>query len=200
MPDKNGHKIPLIALTGRPNVGKSTFFNRLTGSRKAIVDSTPGLTRDRRYGMAKWRDFKFALTDAGGLENISQADRQDNTLSGKSAIEAMVQRNSLLAIEEADMLLVIFDAETGITPDDYEVADIVRQAGKPFMAVVNKIDSENKEHLVYDFWQLGFDELFYMSAKNGFRVAEVMDRLTGRLEQMGFQSAEPNGREIDECW
>ena len=171
---------PVIALAGRPNVGKSTFFNRITRGKDALVDMTPGLTRDRRYASVNWKGCAFSIVDAGGLENI--ASLKEN----RDVIEGMVKRHSLLAIEEADLLILLFDARDGITPDDHEVAAIIRETGKPVIAAVNKIDDRSHEHLVADFWQLGFQDLYPMGAINGSGTGEVLDRAVEILKDMGL--------------
>ncbi|MCP3687143.1 MAG: GTP-binding protein, partial [Gammaproteobacteria bacterium] len=135
--------IPVIALIGRPNVGKSTLFNVLTKSRDAIVADEPGLTRDRQYGVGNWQQRKFIVVDTGGLSG------------GKQGLDDLMARQTLLAVEEADEVLFIVDAQDGLTSGDRVIADLVRKSGKPCQLVVNKVDGINPDQAQADFYALG---------------------------------------------
>src|SRR3990172_8010797 len=138
--------LPVVAIVGRPNVGKSTLFNRLIGERVAIVEDVPGTTRDRVYGTAEWNGRRFTVVDTGGLE-----------LEPGGTIEARVQDQSRVAIDEADVILFVVDAEVGLAPLDHEVADRLRRASKPTLLVVNKADNPRREAEAAEFYALGFD-------------------------------------------
>jgi GTP-binding protein len=155
---------PVVAIIGRPNVGKSTLFNRILGSRAAIVDDVPGVTRDRNYGDASYRNRPFRLVDTGGLDP-----------SASEGMLALVRRQSELAIAEADILILLMDGRTGLTPQDQEVVSLLRGTTKPLFIAVNKIDTPNVEPLVADFYRLGVETLYPLSAEHGHGVAELLD-------------------------
>lgn len=157
---------PLIAIVGRPNVGKSTFFNRLTRSRDALVDDRPGVTRDRHYGTAVWNDAEFALVDTGGF-----SDDDADGFSG--AIRLQVSR----AVSDADMIIVLFDGKGGISPFDREILNIARKSGKTVFYAVNKIDGPEQENSLYEFYGLGIDKLYPVSAEHRYGVNDFMDEV-----------------------
>lgn len=179
---------PLIALVGRPNVGKSTFFNRVTRGRDALVDITPGLTRDRRYAEINYNGLPMVIVDAGGLEELPKLDRNRRTenLSKEDHLNSMVQKQSVSAMEEADLLIVIFDGREGVTPGDHGIMETVRQFQKPVVFAVNKIDDPALKDLVTDFWQLGVEKLLPMGARQGNGVEDVMKEVTSILCKAGF--------------
>ena len=156
--------VPLIAIVGRPNVGKSRLFNRMTGTRFAIVEDMPGVTRDRQYGEGSWEGRPFQVVDTGGFEPDS-----------KDVLLSQMRLQAQLAMDEADVILHVVDAQTGILPADTEIANMLRQAPKPVHTVVNKVDGERHEILIHDFYALGVDELFPMSAEHGRGYADLMD-------------------------
>jgi len=156
---------PIVAIVGRTNVGKSTLFNRITGKRLAIIEDTPGLTRDRLYGDAKWRDKDFFIVDTGGFEIRPDED-----------IISDVKKQALIAMQEADIVLMLFDAESGLVPLDIELVNMLRRYQKKIFYAVNKVDSPKKEKALYDFYSLGVD-LFPVSALNGYRFDELMDSM-----------------------
>jgi GTP-binding protein len=158
-----GH-VPIVAIIGRPNVGKSTLFNRILGSRTAIVDDVPGVTRDRNYADASYRGRKFRLVDTGGLEP-----------SAAEGMLALIRRQSEVAIAEADILILLMDGRTGLTPTDQEVVRLFRGTTKPLFVAVNKIDTPKADPLVADFYQLGIETLYPVSAEHGIGVAELLD-------------------------
>jgi GTP-binding protein len=157
---------PLVAIIGRPNVGKSTLFNKILGMKTAIVDDVPGVTRDRNYADATYRGRAFRLVDTGGLEP-----------SASDGMLALIRRQSELAIAEADMLIVLMDGRSGLTPPDYEVVKLLRGIAKPVFFAVNKIDTPKADPLVADFYRLGADTLYPLSAEHGIGVAELLDAL-----------------------
>ena len=156
--------LPLVALIGRPNVGKSTLFNKILGAKTAIVDDVPGVTRDRNYADATYRDRKFRLVDTGGLDP-----------SASDGMPALIRRQSELAIAEADILILLLDGRTGLTPPDQDVVQLLRGVTKPVFVAVNKIDTPKVESLVADFYQLGIEQLYPISAEHGIGVAELLD-------------------------
>jgi len=162
-----------VAIVGRPNVGKSTLFNRLTRGKSAIVDNTPGVTRDRNYGEANWRGRKFFLIDMGGFEP------DPNT-----ALKKQIQEQSRLAIEEADVIVFLFDGKLGLNPLDREAVSLLRRVKKPVFFAVNKIDTKPKENLLYEFYALGLSEIFPLSAEHGFGISDLMDRMMASLSSL----------------
>jgi GTP-binding protein len=169
--DNNTRYDTIVALVGRPNVGKSTLFNRITKTRKAIVDPTPGVTRDRHYERVSWNDRHFILIDTGGIETES-----DNSM------EAIIRAQSLQAIDEADIILFLLDAREGLTPNDHEVADLLRRTAKPTYFVVNKIDGPELETtLLPQFYELGVDTLWPIAAEHGYGVRDLLDKIADSL-------------------
>ncbi|HEY1372979.1 MAG TPA: ribosome biogenesis GTPase Der [Candidatus Binatia bacterium] len=159
-------RLPVLALVGRPNVGKSTFFNRLTRQRKAIVHDLPGVTRDRNYGTAEWSGRKFLVIDTGGFEPEAE-----------TALKKQVQEQTRLAIEEADAILFLFDGKAGLHPLDRDAVDLLRRVPKPVFFAANKIDSRARENGLYEFYALGVDEILPVSAEHGVGVGELLDRV-----------------------
>src|SRR5512134_1494080 len=156
----------IVAIVGRPNVGKSTLFNRILGRRQAIVEDFPGVTRDRNYAEVTRFEKPFTLVDTGGFEPASD----DRLLS-------QMREQSQLAIEEADVILFLLDGREGLTPADQEVAAMLRQVEKPVLFVVNKVDGPAQEAGATDFYALGIDELCTVSAEHGLGIADLMERV-----------------------
>ena len=154
---------PLIALVGRPNVGKSTFFNKVAGRKISITEDRPGVTRDRLYADATWRDKHFTLVDTGGLE-----------LKSEDVMWKEIAKQADVAIETADVILFFTDGRDGLHPSDYDVADILRRSKKPVILVVNKIDDYVPEK-VYEFYSLGLGEPFAVSAEHSQGIGDVLD-------------------------
>ncbi len=157
---------PTIAIVGRPNVGKSTLFNRLAGGRKALVQDEPGVTRDRNYAEASYEDHPYLLIDTGGFEP-----------SAKDRIQDQIRRQVEVAIEEADIIIFLMDGKEGLNPTDVDIAGYLRKVTKPVYYVVNKIDGEKHEGGVPDFYRLGVSILFSVSAEHGRGVGELMDEV-----------------------
>lgn len=160
-------KIPVVVIVGRPNVGKSTLFNRLVGNREAIVDNVSGVTRDRNYGEAEWAGRKFQLIDTGGYVPES-----------KNVFEKAIKEQVEIAINQADAIIFLVDARTGIHPIDVEIANILRQSNKKYYLLVNKVDSENFESLVGEFYSLGIKNVNDISALAGRKTGDFLDELT----------------------
>jgi GTPase len=167
-----GQRLPVLALVGRPNVGKSTIFNRLAGQRKAIVDDFPGVTRDRNYGAADWYGRKFLVIDTGGFE--TDAD---------TPLKKQVQEQTRLAIEEADVILFVFDGKGGLHPLDRKAVNLLRQVTKPVVFAVNKIDTQAKENGLYEFYALGLSEILPLSAEHGLGLSEIMERVVAAFPE-----------------
>lgn len=178
---------PIVAIVGRPNVGKSTLFNRLIGKRKAIVKNEPGVTRDLNYGDVFERGTTFTLIDTGGFEPIPARPlgtdfiRQMRTVPRKGdrrdlTIPAKVREQAMLAIEEADVIIFLMDGRDGFLPSDRDVADILRKSSKPIVYAVNKIDTTRQEQGVSDFFSLGMENLFLVSSEQGRGVDELLDK------------------------
>jgi len=166
LPFTSDAPMPLVAIIGRPNVGKSTLFNKILGTKTAIVDEVPGVTRDRNYADATYRERKFRLVDTGGLD-----------LSASDGMLALIRRQSEIAIAEADILIFLLDGRSGLTPPDHAVVRLLRGVTKPVFFAVNKIDTPKADPLIADFYQLGKDELYPVSAEHGIGVAELLDAI-----------------------
>ncbi len=157
---------PFVAIVGRPNVGKSTFFNRIAGKRISIVEDTPGVTRDRIYADAEWLGRGFTLIDTGGIDPDS-----------KDEILVQMRNQARLAVDIADVILFFVDAKQGLVPADYEVADMLRRSNKPIITVVNKADTRADEQNAYDFYALGMDNLFTISSAQGLGLGDLLDEV-----------------------
>ena len=168
------HRAPaIVALIGRPNVGKSTLFNRITRSRKAIVDPTPGVTRDRHYERVLWRDRPFILVDTGGIDD-NPADEMVGTIRGQA----------MAAIDEADVILFLMDGKQGLLPADYEVIELLRRVSKKTLYVINKIDGpEQEQELLAPFYELGVEPLWVVSAEHNYGFPTLMDGLIDALPE-----------------
>jgi len=162
---------PLVAIVGRPNVGKSTLFNRIVGKRIAIIEDTPGVTRDRIYGDAEWLTHSFTVIDTGGIE-------PDST----EIIPAQMRRQAELAIETSHVIIFVVDGREGLTAADTEVAEMLRRSGKPIVLCVNKVDHIKYEDTAYDFYSLGLDTPITISAEQGLGVGDLLDEVCKYFE------------------
>ena len=170
-----------VAIVGRPNVGKSTLFNRLLEQRKAIVEDTPGVTRDRQYGIADWNGKNFYVIDTGGFV----PDSEDH-------FEQEIAKQVEVAVEEASVILFIVDVATGITALDDSMADILRRTTKPVFLVVNKVDNNERLLEASEFYSLGFDKIFFISSISGSGTGEVLDDITSLIKE-DFELEEEKG-------
>ncbi len=172
--------IPIVALIGRPNVGKSTLFNRLTRKRDAIVDPTPGVTRDRHYAKLTWNEYPLMLVDTGGIENLDDV------------MTTHIRNQALMAIEEADIILFLMDGRQGLNPADQEIVNMLRRTKKDVFFIVNKIDSPVQENnLLSSFWELGVEKLWSLSADHGYGYHTLMDGLCDKLKPSGESVEHP---------
>ena len=160
-----------VAIVGRPNVGKSTFFNRLLEQRKAIVDDVSGVTRDRQYGVAEWIGKSFNVVDTGGFVPQSQ-----------DVFEKEIKKQVLIAVEEANALIFMVDAATGITDLDEAMADVLRRSSKPVLLAVNKVDNHDRLLEATEFYGLGFDQIFFISSMTGTGSGELLDHLVSLID------------------
>ena len=168
-----------VAIVGRPNVGKSTFFNRLLEQRKAIVDDISGVTRDRQYGIAEWAGKSFNLIDTGGFVPDSE-----------DIFETEIRKQVLIALDEANALIFMVDAATGITALDEAMADVLRRTTKPVFLAVNKVDNSERLFEAAEFYSLGFDEIYFLSSMSGSGTGELLDALTGLIKEEQAPSEE----------
>jgi GTP-binding protein len=184
-------RLPTVAIVGRPKAGKSTLFNRLIHQRKAVVDDTPGVTRDRNFVQAKWDDTSFILVDTGGID-----------LRETAGVVGRVQDQTQLAIAEADFVIFLFDGKEGVNPADAEAVDLLRRSGKPVFFAVNKIDGDKQEAVLADFFSLGLETLFPISAAHGRGVADLLEAVIDAFPQAdsGQETAEeallPTGQKV----
>ena len=160
-----------VAIVGRPNVGKSTFFNRLLEQRKAIVDDVSGVTRDRQYGVADWAGKNFNLIDTGGF--VPESD---------DVFEQEIKKQVFIALEEANALIFMVDAATGITTLDEAMADVLRRSTKPVFLAVNKVDNSDRLLEAAEFYSLGFDEIYFLSSMSGSGTGELLDAVTALIK------------------
>ena len=162
---------PIVAIVGRPNVGKSTLFNRILGWRKAIVDAQSGLTRDRLYGIAEWRSREFSIVDTAGLDLDG----------GKDESRAAIETQTKVAIQEADLIVLLLDVREGLTPIDREIVRLLRRSGRKVLVAANKADSPNDRHFAHEITELGFDEPSLVSAQHGLGIGDFLDRVVEAL-------------------
>jgi len=163
--------LPVVALVGRPNVGKSTLFNRLTNTRDALVADFPGLTRDRKYGQAKYEQRQFIVVDTGGITGSEQG------------IDAEMAQQSLLAIDEADVVLFLVDARAGLTPEDIGIAEYLRKQEKTMYLVANKVDGIDADSETADFYRLGYDTVLQIAASHGRGVSQLIEQVLSPLNE-----------------
>ncbi len=169
----------LVAIVGRPNVGKSTLFNRLVGQRQAIVEDTPGVTRDRIYGYSEWNGKRFMLVDTGGFIPGSE-----------DVMERSVREQAMIAIEEADVILFVCDGRDGVTSFDMDIANILRSSDKPVVLIVNKCDNSIQMANSYEFYSLGLGEPFAISALSGFNTGDFLDLVAENLQDENIEEAD----------
>lgn len=168
-------KIPTVAFVGRPNVGKSTLFNRIVGKRISIIDDAPGITRDRIYGDAIHKDMRFHVIDTGGIDVTPELFNK----------EIMIQVS--IAIEEADVIVLVVDGKEGLTANDYEARDMLFKSNKKVIVAINKIDSKQAQENIYDFYELGFDEYILVSAEHNNGVSDLLDAIVSNFNNQEFE-------------
>ena len=159
-------KLPTVALVGKPNVGKSTVFNRLVGKRISIIEDTPGVTRDRIYGYVNYKNFKFHLIDTGGID------------VSKDIFNDEIKIQAEIAIDEADIVVFIVDGKEELNANDYEIRDILKKSGKEVIVAVNKIDNKNRDENIYNFYELGFETVIGISGEHNLGITELLDNIT----------------------
>ncbi len=162
---------PIISIVGRPNVGKSTLFNRLVGYKKAITEDVPGVTRDRNYGEFDYAGKSFALVDTGGFQP-----------EGEETITSLVRRHIYAAVEESSIIIFLLDARSGLLPEDSDIAAILRKYNKPVFYVVNKVDSQKREAEIADFYGLGVETIYGVSAAHGLGIGDLLDDIAHSAE------------------
>jgi len=173
-----------VAIVGRPNVGKSTFFNRLLEQRKAIVDDQSGVTRDRQYGIADWNGKVFNVIDTGGFVSRSE-----------DVFEREIRKQVHIAVDEADLILFICDCTTGVTAQDQEMADVLRKSAKPVLLVVNKVDNSERALYATEFYSLGFEHTFLLSSLSGSGSGEILDEVAANIKDDDEAAAEQTDSE-----
>lgn len=172
---------PIVALVGRPNVGKSTLFNRLIGERRAIVQDEPGTTRDRLYGEAEWAGKAFVVVDTGGLDiastekSLQKGDRPETLSTASRDFVHEIRAQAEIAIEEADVVVFMVDARDGLTAADRDVADVLRRSGRPVILAANKADNEARRQAALEFYELGLGEAFPISSLHGTGTGDLLD-------------------------
>ncbi|MBW7927207.1 MAG: 50S ribosome-binding GTPase, partial [Fimbriimonadaceae bacterium] len=176
-------RLPVVVIVGRPNVGKSTLFNRVVGRRVAVVEDSPGITRDRLYAEAQWGGKHFVVVDTGGI-----LFSEDDPLTEQIRVQAEV------ALAEADVVVFMADLTAGVTPDDWDLAEHLRRVKKPILVVVNKTDNPQREQLMGEFFALGLGDVFPISSLHGRGVAEVLDAVAERVPKVDPEAAEEDIR------
>lgn len=164
-------KKPVVALVGRPNVGKSTLFNKLVGKKVSIIEDTPGITRDRIYGNVKYGDYNFHLIDTGGID-LSEMDFNDD-----------IKVQAELAIDEADVVLFVVDGKEGLTSNDYTVKEMLKKCSKKVIVVVNKVDSKLASDNQYSFYELGFENYMFVSAEQNIGIDDLLKEITSDFQE-----------------
>jgi len=170
---------PIVAVIGRPNVGKSTFFNRLAGKRISIVEDTPGVTRDRIYAEVEWLNYRFSLIDTGGLEP-----------STSELIPVQMRHQAQLAIDTADVIIFLVDGRAGLTAQDREIAELLRKNHKPILLVINKVDSHIQSEHYYDFYELGLGDPVEISSEMAYGIGDLLDLVVSNFSKMDKQDEE----------
>ena len=165
-------KVPNVAIVGRPNVGKSTIFNKLIGKKVSIIEDTPGVTRDRIYGTVTYNNYKFHLIDTGGID-VSKEDFNN---------EIIIQAN--IAIEEAETILFVVDGLEELNQNDYLIRDILMKSGKRTILVVNKLDNTKREENIYNYYELGFEEVIGVSGEHSLGLNDLLDIITKDFKEI----------------
>ena len=170
---------PVVAIIGRINVGKSTLFNRIIKKKTAIVENEPGITRDRIYAECEWKEQPFTLVDTGGVDFVKRGE-----------IQKKIAVQTKLAIEDADLIILLVDIKEGINPDDFKVAKAIREKDKPSILVANKGDVRGSELKLYEFYELGFGDPYIISAEHGLNVDDLLDRIVSHISKVKLEPEE----------
>ncbi len=176
----------IVALVGRPNVGKSTLFNRLVGERLAVTHEIPGTTRDRLHGESFWNGYRFNVVDTGGIEVYQPSGSRDDSplAEGSADFVREIIDQAMVAIADADVIVLVTDAQFGVTAADEAIAEILRRTDKPVLVAANKIDARQHEQEAYEFYSLGLDAVYGISAIHGLGLGDLLDELVGRLGEL----------------
>ena len=177
--------LPIVAVVGRPNVGKSTLFNRVLGSRVAIVDEAPGVTRDRNFAAADWAGRRFTLVDTGGVVEESQGSIDDS-----------IREQALAAVDQADVILLVVDGRAGVHPLDQRMAETLRESGRPVILAVNKLDRHPQESDQHEFWSLGLGEPVPVSAISGRGSGDLLDKVVAHLPEEPATPSDPEALRV----
>ena len=159
--------IPIVAIVGRPNVGKSSLFNRILGRQEALAFPEPGVTRDRKYGKTEWNGKQFIIVDTGGMDLSSEAEIEEK--------KNEIINQAKVAVKESDLVIFVVDGRDGITPLDKSLANYLRKENKPILVVINKIDNKEQEQLVYAFYELGLEKIHHISCAHGRNISDMLD-------------------------
>jgi GTP-binding protein len=193
--------LPVIAIIGRPNVGKSTLFNRLTRTRDALVGDMPGLTRDRQYGEGQFDENRYILIDTGGLEASSRdfLIAKSKSKKGEAAedIEELMVRQAWQAVVEADVVLFLVDGRAGVHPDDEKISQLLREQYKKVYLVVNKVDGLDTNLARADFYSLGLSEVHQISAEHGFGVRNLISKVLDRVASEKPEESEASKEQVE---
>lgn len=189
---------PLVALVGRPNVGKSTLFNRLVGERLAVTDPIPGTTRDRLQAESDWRGINFDVMDTGGIEVYQPKGSRDTSPLAEGSIDfvAQIKTQAMQAIEQADVIIMLVDSVHGITAADEEIVEILRRTQKPILIAANKVDNHDKRHESVEFYGLGLGDVYAISAYHGLGVGDLLDGVVEAFAQIPDEIGEGDDAEI----
>jgi GTPase len=186
---------PLVALVGRPNVGKSTLFNRIVGRRMAVVSEVPGTTRDRIYADSEWAGVDFTVVDTGGLE-VTEGRNTEPLSQDSGRFLPLIRQQAAVAIQDADIIVQVVDGQTGITAADREVAAILRQTEKPVIIAANKLESTKLWDSAYEFYELGLGEVFPVSALHGSGTGDLLDSIVAAFSDSNFEEEEDDSLKI----
>ena len=168
-------KKPVVALVGRPNVGKSTIFNKIVGKKLSIIEDTPGVTRDRIYASVNYYNYKFHLIDTGGIE------------LGKMDFNNEIKMQASLAIDEADIVVFVVDGKEGLTSDDYLVRDMLNKVSNKVIVAINKCDSKKIKENEYEFYELGFKDMVKVSGEQGDGIGDLLDLITANFPKIDYE-------------